>query len=74
MFKTLTAFAVTAYSAYAGAEDALNEASSTLDLAQCNSVLVDGIYFDISKLNKADGQYSKSVGGKTLEFNYCETF
>ena len=76
MFKTLTALAVTAYAAVA-IEDVVDEASSTLDDAQCNSIVAGGMYYDISALNNDVDPYSKSVTGaspaETLEFNYCET-
>jgi len=73
MFKNLTAFAVTAYSAVA--VDVLAESESVLDLAQCNSLLVDGMYYNVEALYRESGPYSQTVQGssQTLEFQYCAT-
>lgn len=58
MFQKLTAFAITAYSAFAS-----KDAGEVLLDAQCNSVLAGGMYYDITALNRGAGPYSYTVTG-----------
>lgn len=69
LFSTATLLLFNSSSALTFSEDSLSKEFAK-ELS-CNAVTIDLIRYDITSLQKSDGNYKSTVNGNELEWNYC---